>query len=157
MDFFYGLRSLKHHASYNIGKRSILKGGIPQCDLNPKDTSYFHQLRDTEQQRLRDDTDGLKALADAQRAHAERLALWGRYHALNDSYKAHQLGTKLDRKISQAKHAGTIAEKKRTHKELLAATREANDRMKWQTVDTQATASQQAAQGEQSQQQWGQV
>ena len=160
MDFFYGIRSLAHHAKYTIGGKSILHGGIPQCDLSPKDRAYFERLARDEKQLLEDETAALRALAAGQNFHAQRLANWGQYQAINDAAKAHRIGTKLQRQIGQAQHQSQILELKRSHKELLAANREANDRMKWQTVDTTATAQGQAQQQEQSQgqqQQWGGV
>lgn len=157
MDLFYGLRSLKHTASYAVGPRSILRGGVPKCDLGPKDRAYFEHLRDDEKQRYEDECAALQALAEGQQYHAAREGNWAQYQALNDSAKAHRIGTRLDRKIAQAQHAGTIAEKKRTHRELLAATREANDRAKYRTVNVHSqTVPDESAQHEgQQQQQWG--
>lgn len=156
MDFFYGLRSLIHHTRYTIGGKSILRSGIPQCDLTPKDKAYFKRLAAEEKQLHDDELEALQALASGQNYHAKRLANWGQYQAINDQAKAHRLGVGLQRKINQAHHQGQILELKRNHRELLAANREANDRMKWRTVDTTATAQGQAQQQEQSQQ-WGNV
>jgi hypothetical protein len=156
MDFFYGLRSVLHHAKYTVGKESILRSGIPQCDLSPKDRAYFERLARDEKQLLEDEKAALQALAAGQNYHAQRLANWGQYQAINDAAKAHRIGTKLQRQIGQAQHQSQILELKRNHRELLAANRQANDRMKWTTVNTTATASGQAQQQEQSQQ-WGSV
>jgi leucyl aminopeptidase (aminopeptidase T) len=158
MDLFYGLRSLAHHVTYSVGAKSILRGGIPQCDLSPKDRAYFERLANQEKQLLDDESAALKALANGQSYHAQRMANWTNYQLCNDAASAHRLSSKLGRKIGQAQHQSQILELKRSHKELLAANREANDRMKWRTVDT--TASGQAQQQEQSQgqqQQWGNV
>jgi hypothetical protein len=160
MDFFYGLRSVLHHAKYTVGKESILRSGIPQCDLSPKDRAYFERLATQEKQLLEDEKAALKALAAGQNAHAQRMANWTNYQLCNDAASAHRLSSKLGRKIGQAQHQSQILELKRSHKELLAANRMANDRMKWTTVNTTATASGQAQQQEQSQgqqQQWGGV
>jgi hypothetical protein len=154
MDLFYGLRSFLHHAKYTVGKESILRGGVPQCDLTPKDKAYFQQLAAKEKQLHDDELEALQALASGQNYHAKRIANWGQYHAINDGAKVHRLGTKLNRQITQAQHQGQILELKRSHKELLAANRMANDRMKWTTVDTTAQAQTQANAQEQSAQ-WG--
>ena len=156
MDLFYGLRSLAHHVNYSVGGKSILRSGIPQCDLSPKDRAYFERLAAEEKQLLEDESAALKALANGQSYHAQRLANWGQYLNCNDAAKAHRLSSKLQRQIAQASHQSQILELKRSHKELLAANREANDRMKWRTVDTTATAQNQAQSQEQSQQ-WGNV
>jgi leucyl aminopeptidase (aminopeptidase T) len=160
MDLFYGIRSLAHHAKYTIGGKSILRSGIPQCDLSAKDRAYFERLANQEKQLLEDEKAALKALAAGQNAHAQRMANWTNYQLCNDAASAHRLSSKLHRQIGQAQHQSQILELKRSHKELLAANRMANDRMKWTTVNTTATASGQAQQQEQSQgqqQQWGGV
>lgn len=151
-DIFYGLRSLAHNYRYNLGPKSILKTGISPADLTPKDAAYFESL-DAEQRRLfENEQRALQHLASAQNTFAQRQALWGQYAGLNDNAKAYRLGAELDRKIASARNQNLLAEKKRTHAELLQANRQAAEAMRWRTVDTRATAANEANQSEQS---WG--
>lgn len=153
-DIFYGLRSLHHRYTYNVGAKSILKNGIKPADLTPDDARYFAQLNAEQQRLLTNEQKALAELASAQNTYAQREALWNQYAALNESAGTFRLSAKLDRQISAAKNRSLIDEKRRTAAELLEANRQANEAMRWRTVDTTAQATNQTQQQEQS---WGGV